>query len=384
MVRVAFVNENTLGHRSYLEPLADGLRSRIEIDWFNAAPLPPDLDWFGNASIRGLRRWGLDAGATRWRMAASHHALRQVTAKHAQEPYQAIVVNTQSVGLSFPRWRGCPPLLVCLDATFQQLAKTPWFAPGTIGRLAAPLMLAWLFKREMQLFRKAHYLLPWSEAAARSLRDHYGIKSHKIRILPPSVGNPVTRHKVKPPGQKRQILFMGGDFKRKGGPVLLEAFRSHLRKDWELHIVTQSEVQEEPGLVLHRGVARGSEAWIRHWQDADLFILPSIMETFGIVLVEALSFGVPVISSRAGAAEEILDNGRMGLLLDEVTPEAILAAVRCLEENPAETQARVVHGWAWARERYSLEAHGDRLSKILEGCREANRNSGCNLGLSAS
>jgi glycosyltransferase involved in cell wall biosynthesis len=353
MLRVAFVNENTLGHRSYLKPLALGINSICETDWFDAIPLPLDLNWFGNVSVPGIRRWGLDAGATRWRIAASCNALRQVKAENAKAPYSAIIVNTQSVALSFSRWRSCPPLLVCLDATFQQLAKTPWFAPGVIGRLAAPLMLAWLLKREVQLFQRAKYLLPWSEAAARSLRDDYGIESNKIRIVPPTVNIQHSHSKIMKNEQKRQILFMGGDFKRKGGQVLLEAFRRHLKKDWDLNIVTQSDVQEESGVRVYRGITHGSAAWLEQWQNADVFVFPSALETFGIVLLEAIAFGVPVISSQAGAANEILNKGKAGILLNDISVESIVSAIHLINEQPHTTVQRVENGLAHASKQYN-------------------------------
>lgn len=370
MPRIAFVNENTLGHRSYLAPFAEMLHfpasSRFEIDWFDAAPIPPDLAWFGNSSIRGLRRWGLDGGATRWRIAASRHALRQVMAGHRQKPYDAVVVNTQSVALALAKWRGCPPLFVCMDATFRQLARTPWLAPGTIGPWVAPIMLDWLFRREQQVFQRAAMLMPWSELARRSLQEEYRINPEKVRVLPPSCQQREPIPHTRQTGRRSQVLFMGSDFRRKGGPVLLEAWRRYLRATTDLHLVTSSDVPVEPGLVVHRGISHGSESWVHRWREADLFVFPSMLETFGIVLVEALSFGVPVISSRAGAAEEILDNGRAGMLLDVVSPEAIAGAVRQVLGNTADTRGRVDNGLVRVRERYNLAKNADRLAEMLE------------------
>lgn len=371
MLRLAFVNENTLGHRSYLAPLAGALQAltglRFEIDWFDASPFPVDLAWFGTASIRGLRRWGLDAGATRWRIAASRHALRQVMAGHARKPYDSIVVNTQSVALSLARWRGCPPLVVCLDATFHQLARTPWLAPGVMGAWVAPLMLSWLIRRELQVFRRARLLLPWSELARRSLLEDYHAQKEMVHVLPPSCHGRELVLKVADPGRKRRLLFMGRDFNRKGGPVLLEAWRRFLREDFDLTLVTGSQIPEEPGLRVHGGVAHGSDAWLHHWREADLFVFPSTLETFGIVLVEALSFGVPVVCGKAGAAVEILDNGRAGLLMDHVSPDALAGCVHQAMGDQEGTKARVQNGLQRARGKFSLDLNAGRLAKMLEG-----------------
>jgi enoyl-CoA hydratase/carnithine racemase len=49
-------------------------------------------------------------------------------------------------------------------------------------------------------------------------------------------------------------LFVGGDFQRKGGPLLLECFRRHFAGRYELHLVTESKVEAEDGVFVHRSV----------------------------------------------------------------------------------------------------------------------------------
>jgi len=146
---------------------------------------------------------------------------------------------------------------------------------------------------------------------------------------------------------------MGGDFNRKGGQFLLEAFRRHLIKDWDLHIVTQSDLQEESGVSVYRGITHGSAAWLERWQNADVFVFPSALETFGIVLLEAIAFGVPVISSQAGAANEILNKGKAGILLNEISIKSIVSAVHLTNEQLHATAQRVENGLAHAGKQYS-------------------------------
>lgn len=367
MQRVAFVSENTLGHRSYLSSYVRGLTADptlgVEPVSIDAVPLPADLRRFGDWSIRGLRRWGWDLHPTRWRLAASWNVVRKLRAAQAEQPLSAIVVNTQSVGLELPRWREAPPYYVCLDATFAQLARSPWLAPGRLGRLAAPLTLAYLRQRERELFAQAQGFFPWSELVARSLRDEYGVPSSKIRLLPPSIAASSGSLPRKPTSDRKQILFLGGDFRRKGGALLLEAYRRHLSDDCDLHIVTESPVPEEPGVQVHHGLQALSPAWRERWATADVFVFPSALETFGIVLVEALAFGVPVVSTRVGAAEEILDQGAAGVLLDDVTPDGIAAAVRRVLAEPEATAERVARGRQIVADRYD---HARNLQSLVD------------------
>jgi glycosyltransferase involved in cell wall biosynthesis len=209
--------------------------------------------------------------------------------------------------------------------------------------------------------------LPWSKAVASSLVGEYGVPAGRVAVLPPSVELPAAAEVAgrAAPGRPRQVLFVGGDFVRKGGPALLEAFRRHLRGEFELHLVTASDVPPEPGVFVHRGVRAYSPEWVERWRSADVFVFPSTLETFGIVLLEALVFGVPVVSSRAGAAAEILEEGAAGVLVDRLTPEELAAAVRGVCADPVATAARVRRGRERAAQRHALPANARRLAELL-------------------
>jgi hypothetical protein len=95
-VNVAFLNENTLGHTSYLPRFAEALRARPELGIvphvIDVLPLPPHLRRLGDTSIRGLRKVGLDFQGTRWRIAISRHAREQLEVLRHQIDVDAVVV----------------------------------------------------------------------------------------------------------------------------------------------------------------------------------------------------------------------------------------------------------------------------------------------------
>ena len=367
-MNVAFLNENTLGHTSYLPRFAEALRARPELGVvphvIDVLPLPLHLQRLGDTSIRGLRKVGLDFQGTRWRIAISRHAREQLEVLRRRIDVDAVVANTQSAGLALGDLPGTVPTFVALDATFRQLADSPWFAPNRLSRWLQPLTLRSLLRRERELFAGTTRLLPWSELAASSLRTEYGVTTDRITVLPPSFSPPPRKGTRIWPGRP-QILFVGGHFARKGGPLLLEVFRRHFSTSCELHLVTATDVAAEPGVFVHRNVVAGSEAWWRRWREANLFVFPSTLETFGIVLLEALAFEVPIVTSAAGAAREIVADGKLGTLIGKLNAESLCGAIQWIRDHPAEAASLAQAGRVHFDGRFDLTANTALLAEQL-------------------
>jgi glycosyltransferase involved in cell wall biosynthesis len=361
-MKVLFVHENTLGHGSYLPPFANYFAEHpelgIETQVLNATPLPPELASKADATIRGLRRVGLDNHFARWREVVSEHVRSQIDTLDFK--FDAIVANTQSVGLDLVDVG--KPLFVAFDATFWQLSEGRWFSDPPLGRLGSKL-ISKLIERERELFAAAARLLPWSQRAAQSAMEDYGIEEAKMVVLPPSVSISEARSNQR--NEKPRALFIGGDFKRKGGDVLLKCFRERFRGRIELDIVTNSNIEAEEGVRVWRDIGAGSAQWISLWNRADLFIFPSRLETFGIVLVEALAFGVPVIASKAGAAEEILVGGEAGILLETISVDSLAQAIETVLSDPDAASRRAEFGRQRAMEMYNLATDSEKLAGLL-------------------
>jgi glycosyltransferase involved in cell wall biosynthesis len=368
-MNVAFVNENTLGHASYLLPFVEELRKHpelgIEPHVIDATPLPPSLSHWANFSVRGLRKWGLDFGSARWRMTVSSFVRQEVNRLGASHVLDAIVVNTQSVALELAEMAAVLPVFVCFDATFEQLAASPWFAPNLGSRLFLPVTSARIRGCERRLFEAAHRLIPWSEAARQSLLKDYHCSPEKIRLLPPSI-DLRSRKGVHKTNARPQILFVGGDFYRKGGVFLLECYRRWFSTTCDLHLVTHSPIEPEAGVYVHHNVQPYSAAWFERWLGADVFLFPSTLETFGIVLLEALAFQVPVISSDVGAARFVLAGGRAGRLLEDRKPETMAGVLREVLRDSSAARQRALEGRKLVEECFDLSRNTQRLANWLQ------------------
>lgn len=158
----------------------------------------------------------------------------------------------------------------------------------------------------------------------------------------------------------KKILFVGTDWKRKGGPVLLEAFRLVRRHqpDAELYIVGCSPDLQESGVHVVGKVSR--ENLHIYFSGARLFALPTELEAFGVAFVEALHFGLPIVATAIGAIPEMVEIGVNGYLVKPGNAEAMARALdRLLDDDQLALQ------FGEASYQRSLRFNWDRAGAIL-------------------
>jgi glycosyltransferase involved in cell wall biosynthesis len=168
-----------------------------------------------------------------------------------------------------------------------------------------------------------------------------------------------------------RLLFVGYDWKRKGGPIAIEVWRE-LRKmvpDAELHIVgcEPPAARGLDGVTVHGRLNKGDPdefAKLKHlYENATLFIMPSREEAFGMVYCEAAAYGVPSVASLTGGVPTVIVDGETGLLLPMDAPatayaERILALWRDKERLAAFSRA--------ARHRYETVLSWDAWGRAVE------------------
>ena len=127
-----------------------------------------------------------------------------------------------------------------------------------------------------------------------------------------------------------KILFVGGDFTRKGGDVLLDAFAALPPGSAELRIVTKSSIQTMAGVTVHTGLRPNGAELRELFRTSHVFVLPSRSETFGIAAIEAGAAGLPLVVAEVGGLDDLVIEGVTGFVVRPGNRDDLVAALRRL------------------------------------------------------
>jgi alpha-maltose-1-phosphate synthase len=205
-------------------------------------------------------------------------------------------------------------------------------------------------RRDGAVFEAASAVIATSAWAAGSIRDLYPRCQTPVFVMPDAVlldrfdpGWMAARRARAAAGGLPRLLFMGGDFPRKGGPLLLDAWvAGEFAGRAELTIVTDWPLAGPlpAGVRWRCGVKAHSPAWAECWAHADAFVMPTSNEAFGLVYQEAAAAGLPAIGTRHNAVPELVLDGTTGLLVTPGDREALVAAMDRLVQS-AELRVRL-------------------------------------------
>lgn len=197
-----------------------------------------------------------------------------------------------------------------------------------------------------------------------------------LRIVPNGIDTTLfTALGTRATGQRRTLLFVGRLEPRKGFAIALQAFSeiAHRIPDLDFAVVGDGEqrslVRRLPAFVRARVFLRGDcsdEQRRRSYAAADLFIAPSTgRESFGLVLLEAMAAGVPLVASDIDGYREVMRHGIEGLLVPPSDPGALAAAiVRVLGDR--ELAGRFGAAGPLRARRYSWKRVGGQIERVYD------------------
>jgi glycosyltransferase involved in cell wall biosynthesis len=278
------------------------------------------------------------------------------------------VIWTQAGTALFPfiatraRYAGIP-YAISTDATIAQIERFEEYGLGDPG--GKPGLKHRVRDRILAYcYRHAALVLPWSRWAARAIADEYGVPDERISVIPPGVDLrrwPVRQVTAAQCAGPTRLLFVGGDFARKGGPLLLEVFRAHLRNRCELHVVTKDGNTDEPGVFIYRDFGPNDPGLRRLYETCDALVLPTRADCFSLASLEAMASGLPVITCPVGGIPEIVEDGGSGWLVPVGDGAALLTAIEALLADPERARAMGRRGRAIAEERFDAAENTRRV-----------------------
>ncbi len=211
-----------------------------------------------------------------------------------------------------------------------------------------------------------HFLVP-SKIVAESLA-YSGVEPSQIFTCPYGTEFEVDRCRRRS-GGRLEVVYVGSVTQMKGIFYLLEAVARLPENEFHLTVVGRYDAASElfrrykarvdfVGYVMHDEVKRYLSA-------ADVFVFPSLGDSFGLSVLEALSHGLPVIcSDHAGASDAIID-GENGFVVSVCSIDAIVEKLKYCRDNAEFMESARVKAYATA-ERYTWDAYRENIARFVE------------------
>jgi glycosyltransferase involved in cell wall biosynthesis len=236
---------------------------------------------------------------------------------------------------------------------------------------------------ETETYRGCDRVVALTEAEKHQIHELYDVPADRIAVIPPGIDTQVftpatdkkaTRRALGLPEETAIVFSLGRLDERKGFDLFLEA-AGHVAERDDLPPMlfvlsagdgsTQEAAEREK---LERIVKAHSLTevlrWLpvlpekdipRYYGAADVFVLPSRYEPFGIVMLEAMACEIPVVATNSGGPATVIEPGVTGLLVDPTDTEALADALATLIRDPDKRRKYGRHGRETVEENYSWE-----------------------------
>ena len=357
-LHAAVVLEQTLGHVTHSKNL-QRLLPQVANFTPSFVPVPFDVEGW-RARIPGFSNWTIRSGIR------ARRAVRKLGRNTSPD---VLVVHTQVPAVLLGKALGSIPTVVSLDATPKQYDSLGEHYAHDIGPAPIERVKTWLNQR---CFEQADHLVTWTDWTKQSLVDDYGIAASKITVIPPGVDTERWLEPAEPSTDQdakvTRILFVGGDFGRKGGPDLLAAFanlRSTHGDAIELHLVTTSPVESAPGVTIYDSMTSNSPELIALFHRCDIFCLPTRGDCLPMVLPEAGAAGLALIATDVGAIGDIVRHEESGLLVPIDDVPALEAALNVLITDVPKRAELAANSRALVLKHHDAAANASHLVDVM-------------------
>lgn len=225
----------------------------------------------------------------------------------------------------------------------------------------------WL-ELEKQIYDQASIIFVRSTNIKKSLEEQYDQPNDKVVcVFAGSNVETATPFFPKNRFEKQNLLFVGIDWERKGGPSLVAAFQK-IQSRFPKASLTIVGCNPDVNMTNIKIVGRVAPKTLKqYYQDASIFCMPTKEEPFGIAFLEAMQAGLPIIGTNVGAIPDFVQNGWNGYLVEPGDVEQIAKAISFFFDDPEQCRLYGSKSYQLVKEKYNWSAVGEKIqSNIIE------------------
>ncbi len=240
-----------------------------------------------------------------------------------------------------------------------------------------------LAELEKKTAKDASLVVTISNYSLEKIQQHYDVDVSKVRIVP----NGVDIEKFKPTenataikqrfglGSEPCVLFVGSLIPRKGLPILIEAAKKIVKQksDTKFLIVGEGPLRPQLTLSLESANLSGNFRFLGNLKDdvliavyncSDVFVLPSIQEGQGIVLLEAQASGKPIVGFDVGGINEAVRSGETGLLVNRGSSDELANALLRFLSDKSLREKMGANGRRFVAENFTWDICAQKMLKV--------------------
>jgi glycosyltransferase involved in cell wall biosynthesis len=220
---------------------------------------------------------------------------------------------------------------------------------------------------ERRLNDHTDLILPMSEWLRRSFVEDYGQDPEKVVAVGAGSNVPVPETVPERDFSRFRLLFVGKQFERKGGPVLLRAFAAVRERhpDAELWIAGPGDLRvSQPGVHVHGLVGRDVVGGL--YKQATAFALPALYDPFPTAVREAMAYRLPCVGTDTGAMPEMVVDGETGFTVPAGDADALAERLLALAGDPDRARAYGEAGRRRYENRFTWDAVAGRVVAAIE------------------
>jgi len=287
----------------------------------------------------------------------------------------------------------------------------PWFhsthSLGKVKQMSLPDSSRYQYKDRLRIeedvYRGCDQVFALTDIEKEQIVRLYSVAPDRIHVIPPGVDTSVFQPHSNPSSCRSElglpdrttVLALGRLDERKGFDLYVRAVREVLESEGmpEVSFILsagdgssqEAEERETLGSLIKELGLENELIWLpvlpeetlpRYYGAADVFVLPSRYEPFGIVMLEAMASAVPVVATRNGGPAKVIDHGSDGFLGNPEEPKAFAELIASLILNPDTRQAFGQRARRIIEREYSWGAIANRFRDAYEANVQGDSNAG--------